>query len=1398
MKWTENQLKAINEEGKILVSAAAGSGKTAVLIERMIKIVTEKKVDIDKIVIVTFTKAAAKEMKERMQKAIMKRLEENGNDPFLRKQLRLLPKANISTLHSYCFRIIKENFWKLDISPNVKIASEEEIYLLKEEIIDKILEEEYEKKEEIFIQNILPFVTHKGDESLKEIIKNLIEFLDSLPFPKEWMQEKILEMEEILLEEEMQGIIYTEIGKIILKNVYQDTKYAKTITESAKSLLISKKHELGGVFSDDKYFKIIDLLENEIRNYENIIKGVAENILGKENIVQLKNRINKIGYERWVTVRGLTEELANIKSVRDMAKETFVKEVQKIVIPSNIKELKYQIIKNRDTLKALYQIINKYYEIYTAKKREKNILDYSDLEKLTIRLLYDKKEEKQEQKDGKKISIHREILNITKLEESLKVEEIFGKYIESFEKLNKEEKYKFSELSKDLRKNIYEIAVDEYQDINMVQDYIIRALTNERIFQVGDPKQSIYGFRNARPELFVNKESGKDGETKIIHLDQNFRSLENVLEITNNIFSRSMKKDTGIIEYTKDHFLNKGRYVNGEYIGAEKEIDKYTKQELEEELKFYRTEIVNIETEDIQKEEESIDEEDPIYEIGAVEKEAIYIAQRIEDLKKEYENRDKKLENRDIVILLRSLTYAGTYQETLEKLGIETYTDSVENFLEIPEVSLVCSYLQILDNPLNDIELLAVLRSYYFQMEIDEITILKLCTDEYGCMNYYSRIMKYIEKMYSTEYIPTIEEKVILKKLEKFASEIKRLRNLERQKGIYSLVKEIVVESGYMTSVAIEGKMRLFKKKNLQKLLSKAEELENAGIFDLQYFNKQIEEASRLKIPLDADKVTSEDEDVVRIMTIHKSKGLEFPVVIIANTAKKRNIISQSEKIRFSEKLGIGIDIIEEKLGISYESLFKNLINIEKRNEEREEELRVLYVAMTRAVEKLIITTKKKETLKNLEKIYMETFVNSLDGRINAKYIINKENYMDIILACIFEMYIHGNRGNLEILKKDEDPETLKSIGADNQNLKYIKHIDKKDSEIRIESNIRDSEKALEDIQKSINIISNSKETTGLDKENMAIFDIKTVMPDVGKLQVLNNENTENENVGKQLYKYDPEKIDIEIDKEIQKLVKQIKNEEEKLKKYISQKLSVSNITTRKIEEQEKTNYKEKDLELNEAEKIEEIEDKTNLLAFDKPKFILDEELKQEKYISGKERGSIVHGIFERLPIIKGDKKEVFDQIAKYLNSLVENEIYTEKEIKYITVEQIYKFTQTETYKQIVENKDGIYREHTIYLKLSKQDAEILNEMLKDNLEEEIVEGQIIQGVIDLYIVDEKEKMIYLIDYKTDRNKTEEELKNRYKVQLSIYEYALKKKYGKQYGYSKKIYSTSLSKEIKI
>ena len=527
-------------------------------------------------------------------------------------------------------------------------------------------------------------------------------------------------------------------------------------------------------------------------------------------------------------------------------------------------------------------------------------------------------------------------------------------------------------------------------------------------------------------------------------------------------------------------------------------------------------------------------------------------------------------------------------------------------------------------------------------------------------------------------------------------------------------------------------------------------------------------------------------------MTIHKSKGLEFPVVIIVGMDKKRNIRSETETVRMSEKMGIGIDIINEELKYKYPSIYKEIINLEKTKEEKEEEFRILYVAMTRAKEKLIMTAKTKSVKDFLEKINKETYINIYNNKLSAKYIMRVDSYIEMVMIALIEAAILQERGNdLKISKQDGEVEIyFKDILDSSLNSNSNSNFKDDNTILNLGNiyirNVNNLERPL-DSENIINVNILEEKAEDLKEEYIKIYRDNNLDSDVSENSAINKNN-----IGIEGYIYNRDNIDKDIQNLLEIRYKEYIKEKEKNEnndKKILEKISVSAITT-----MEKKNINNIDNNTDDSSEINMI------ISYDKPKF-----LRSEK-IEGKEKGTILHSILELLDIvpfstlIKMNVEEKKNIILQYIKKLRKKKIYSDEELEIVDVDVLLNYVNTYIYKYLAKSVENdnikIYKEKTIYLKLTKEDIEFLKTkyIISENLEE----GQILQGVLDLYIVDEEKREIYIIDYKTDKIFKEEYYKERYNVQIGIYEYSIFKQYGKEYNYKKIIYSTTMKKIIDL
>ena len=916
VKWTEEQQQAIKEKGaNILVAAAAGSGKTAVLVERIINKVINEKIDIDRILVVTFTSAAASEIRERILEAIYKKLEENPEDTNLQKQINLINKANISTIHSFCLDVIRNNFYELDISSNFRVADTTEIELMKYEVLDELFEEKYLSNDKDFEDLINIYTGYRGDEGLQNLVLNIYKFIQSSPFPEKWLNDKVN-----LFKNTNQDFAQTIWGKTILENIEEE------LTEGIMQL----QNILKDMKKIDELSKFTKIIQEDIYNLEDILRYTNswDNTLTK---------INNLVWQKWPTDKKITIDLKEqAKEVRNKVKEIINKSIKKKIAYDSI-QANEDINEMHVTLTKLKNLLVEFMFKFASKKKEKNVVDFNDIEHFALKIL-------------------------------------IGENGEA------------TELAKKYREKFQEIAIDEYQDSNLVQEQILTSISKgNNIFMVGDVKQSIYKYRQARPELFLEKYKNYNLKQEFsgnslglkIQLFKNFRSRENILNITNLVFQNIMSEKVGEIEYNEKEYLN---YSAG-YKEPEENTDYAGKTELH---------IIDLkEKEEIFINDEEIDEKIEVEKIENSVLEAKFVAKKINELlNSNYTVFDKeqgyrKITPKDIIILLRATTnIAPIYEKELADLNLPVFSDSSSQYLDTMEIQIIVSILKIINNPIQDIPLVTVLRSPIFAFTDNDLISIRL-TDK-SCSFYESMIKA---RLVVNEQLNSKIDNVIYY-LEKWKQEEKYL-------PLDELIWQIYIDTNLINIVGLmpNGAIR---QANLKMLFEKAKQFENASFKGLFNFINFIDRLKNNNGDLSSAKLIGENENVIRIMSIHKSKGLEFPVVFLCGTGKSFNMRDLNEDILLHQDMGIGPKLIDFERRIEYDTLAKEAIKLKIKLETLSEEQRILYVALTRAKEKLIITGISKDLEKDFKQkrellqIYNEN-MNIIDYKLVKKY----KTYLD-------------------------------------------------------------------------------------------------------------------------------------------------------------------------------------------------------------------------------------------------------------------------------------------------------------------------------------------------------------------------------------------------------------------
>ena len=987
MNWTPEQSQAIyKKDSNILVAAAAGSGKTAVLVERIINKIIKEKIDIDRLLVVTFTNAAASEMRERILKSIYKIIDsEEPQDEetinHLQRQITLLNKASICTIDSFCLDVIKNNFFEIEISPNFRIADTAEIDLLKQEVLEKIFEEKYENHDKDFEKLVKTYTSYRDDTPLKDIILKIYTYIESNPFPLKWLKEQV---EKFNIKDTKQDFSNTEWGKILLQNMKEN------LEDSIKKL---KAEETRLSF------------ESELEQYERIILSDIQQLemvyANLENWDKAYSLINKVDFLRWPSSKKITNpEKDKAKAIRDKVTKDFKAKRDKI-FTANSEMANEDLIEMYEILAKLEKLIIDFDLEFSKNKRERNIVDFSDVEHLALKILVKEEDEP-------------------------------------------------SEIAKKYQEKFIEIAIDEYQDSNLVQEYILTSISNgKNIFMVGDVKQSIYKFRQAMPDLFLGKysnysENEANDKGLKIKLFKNFRSRKNVLDFTNLIFENIMGEKLGEIDYTEEEYLNLGANYAESKEDLVSEIDILDVTEDDEDENLEETEIpenANVDS-DLEETEKLED----------IELEAKFVAQKIKNLIDSkfqvYDNKKEEFRDirfRDIVILLRSTkNKANIFEKELTNLNINVYSDTSQEYLESYEIQVIMDLLKIIDNPYQDIPLVHVMLSSLGMFTDDDLLEIRLCDQN---DDFYTTMLK--------SRLSVREE--LREKIDSFLNKIENFREKNGYMDLDELIWTIYEETGFLNYVGLmpNGALRVA---NLKMLFERAKQYESASFKGLFNFINFIEKIKTGSGDLGAAKLIGENEDVVRIMSIHKSKGLEFPVVFLSCTGSGFNMMDLNSDILLHQKIGIGVKYIDYDRQIKYDTISKLALREKLLEENLSEEMRILYVALTRAKEKIYVTGVKKDFQKNKEKMQeLVDIYKKENGKVNPILIKKYKKYIDWILLVymynfesskdVLKMNTIKRKDILKTLKKEETEDVdifkvleEKSKGIKEEDIIYLKN----------------------------------------------------------------------------------------------------------------------------------------------------------------------------------------------------------------------------------------------------------------------------------------------------------------------------------------------------------------------
>ena len=879
MTWTESQKKVIDRRDRnILVSAAAGSGKTAVLVERIIQKITQDKVDIDKLLIVTFTNAAAAEMRERIRDAIEKKLEEEPEDTHLQRQFTLVHNAQITTIDSFCLYVIRNYFYKIDLEPNFRVADEGELSLLRSDVLGKLLEAHYAAGEEAFLSFVAGYGSAKSDQAIQDMILKMYTYAQSYPWPDEWLVSC--------------GQAYDLKEEADMEQADWMKQFLDSLVTAVSDCGSQMREALNVCEEPDGPYMYADALKEDIRRLDAIRESGSYARFGEE-INAYAKAFPKLAaarkFEGSVEKKELVQNIRNAmkKEIKDMRDKFFFKEPEEIFLDMK---------KTAPAVKMLVALTEEFASCFAAEKKRKNLVDFSDMEHFALKILVDQ----------------------TTKEPTETADEFAALFDE--------------------------IMIDEYQDSNYVQETLLRAVSKERfgqnnLFMVGDVKQSIYRFRLARPELFMEKfdtyAAGMPGCERI-DLQKNFRSRDEVLSGVNDIFYKIMCRDLGNVVYDENAAL----YPGADYPKA---MDPA----------MFAMEVL-------------VADESGAEEMERVELEARMIASRIHEMRKEGQTvTDKEsgelrpMEYRDIVILLRSVSgMADTFVKVLLEEGIPAFTTSRTGYFSTVEIQTVLNMLRVIDNPMQDIPLAAALYSPVGGFSGEDLAKIRAVSGE---KTFYESILTY-------DTMPEEEtDQKLRERLRGFLAKLETFRKRVPYTPVHELITELLEETGYLSYITAlpAGEQKCA---NVQMLIEQAIHYEDTSYKGLFHFVRYIEKLRKYDVDYGEADIINENENAVRIMSIHKSKGLEFPVVFAAGMGKTFNTQDTRSRLILHPELGIGLDCMDTVCRTKTPTLLKRALARQTEEENLGEELRVLYVALTRAKEKLILCG----CLKDVEKKFGE------------------------------------------------------------------------------------------------------------------------------------------------------------------------------------------------------------------------------------------------------------------------------------------------------------------------------------------------------------------------------------------------------------------------------------------
>ncbi|NDI33733.1 helicase-exonuclease AddAB subunit AddA [Chengkuizengella sediminis] len=917
--WTEDQWLAISTRGdNVLISAAAGSGKTAVLVERIIRLISseEEGIDVDRLLVATFTKAAASEMRHRIREALEKELSQKPHSGHLKKQLTLVHKANITTLHSFCLEVIQQNFQSIQMDPKFRIGNDTETELIRQEVLEELFERHYENSppDSEFWKLVEAYTGERNDDLLFHLVLRLYHYSRSHPWPDRWLQQMADTFQTVSKHHKDDDV---EHGQLWLQSLIQSVQIELNgILELLKEAIKLANEPNGPFVYVDNILEDIQLVEQLLSaanekdwkrlylSFQNIQFLKLKSTRNQEIDPKLQDQVKELRNEAKKLIGGIREELF------ERSPETFYQELKEIA----------------PLMQVLVNLIQEFSEQYQLAKADKGLVDYGDLEHFCLQILCDVDHD------------------------------LYG--------------FQPSQIALNYQSYFEEVLIDEYQDTNMVQEAILSLISKAKPgnrFMVGDVKQSIYRFRLAEPGLFLDKYNKYENvDTAVqyqngikIDLSKNFRSRKEVINGVNYIFKQLMNKSVGEMAYDEKAALIYGDgFSKIEQLGDANSsihiqlIDRSSEVNHQQDIDHESDLSISIDSQDLETAQlEALNIIKQIKKIVGENGEPFYVI-------------DKQLGNarpvtyKDIVILLRSTQqWSPIFTEEFKKANIPCYADLDSGYFEAGEVEVMLSVLKVIDNPYQDIALAAVLRSPIVQLSADEMALIRLADPN---QSYFEALQVFINQEENNEH-------KLKKKLDQFSIQLESWRIKARQGSLSDLIWHIYRETLFYDMVGgMPGGIQ--KQANLRLLYDRAKQYEKTsfrGLFRFLTFINQMRDRGG---DLGTARTIGEQENVVRLMSIHKSKGLEFPVVFVAGINKMFNFQDLHNPFLMHKQLGFGPKYMDITNRISYPTLPSLAIKRRLQLEMLAEEMRILYVALTRAKEKLFLVGTVKDLKKKLLK----------------------------------------------------------------------------------------------------------------------------------------------------------------------------------------------------------------------------------------------------------------------------------------------------------------------------------------------------------------------------------------------------------------------------------------------